>query len=755
MSDETSEPKKKRLRQSTIFDSFKKQTSREEIYSATKITANEGQKTSVASSASKSSNRGHPKDSVCGKQEDMNVITETGLDNDTVTQKRDLPQTAEKQRTSPRKRPTSSSPQRNSPTRHQNETSPYFQSAAAAGNDAVASTSTADGTSSLTVKATSCNESPAHHSDVSETLELDGSLPLFTDSDTTDIESQELAALVATNTVNTRSVSRGTSMSELNRMPDCSATLPNLKVDKDHVVLFRPHLRSGDPPRPWPDSYKDYWDADHVKMPCSKENLYPVEDGGGQKKLRGRWELIQETLLGDIRSTLDLEEAILRYNSRYSNKWDFRGLHCFFTEVLDAAETMHFFKTTLPAMIRLALQLPNICTRAPPLLKRQQSMSITLSQQQVACLLANAFFCTFPRRNAKQKQSEYSTYPDINFAQLFRGGKNVVEPRKVEKLKCILNYFKRVTTNTPTGTVTFTRRVIQNFPRWDKSSHSFTKLHVSSTGTIEDDGQGMLQVDFANKYIGGGVLGWGCVQEEIRFMICPEMIISRLFTEVLDNNECLVMKGCERFSNYTGYSDSFRWAGDFQDKTPRDQWGRLQTEVVAIDAIHFRNSLNQFKIGMLKREFDKAYCGFYGDGLPPENLSSVATGNWGCGAFGGDPRLKALIQMMAASAAKRDLVYFTFNDPKLAEDIHNIHTFIKTEGLTVGDVWAMLKKYQQEVSSPGKKGTSLYQFMYRMYHDCESSTDGDEKEQPTKPWENDKDLDLKGDESPDYGKYTP
>ena len=53
----------------------------------------------------------------------------------------------------------------------------------------------------------------------------------------------------------------------------------------------------------------------------------------------------------------------------------------------------------------------------------------------------------------------------------------------------------------------------------------------------------LLQVDFANKYLGGGVLTHGCVQEEIRFLICPEMIISRLFTEGLEKNESLIMKG--------------------------------------------------------------------------------------------------------------------------------------------------------------------------------------------------------------------
>jgi len=52
-----------------------------------------------------------------------------------------------------------------------------------------------------------------------------------------------------------------------------------------------------------------------------------------------------------------------------------------------------------------------------------------------------------------------------------------------------------------------------------------------------------FQVDFANKLVGGGVLGRGCVQEEIRFVVFPEMIVSRLFTEELADHECLVVTG--------------------------------------------------------------------------------------------------------------------------------------------------------------------------------------------------------------------
>lgn len=50
-------------------------------------------------------------------------------------------------------------------------------------------------------------------------------------------------------------------------------------------------------------------------------------------------------------------------------------------------------------------------------------------------------------------------------------------------------------------------------------------------------------MDFANRYVGGGVTSSGLVQEEIRFIINAELIASRLFTEELDPNECLIIIG--------------------------------------------------------------------------------------------------------------------------------------------------------------------------------------------------------------------
>jgi len=45
---------------------------------------------------------------------------------------------------------------------------------------------------------------------------------------------------------------------------------------------------------------------------------------------------------------------------------------------------------------------------------------------------------------------------------------------------------------------------------------------------------------------------------------------------------------------------------------------------------------------------------FYVEGVDNEDHEDdgVATGNWGCGAYGGDPELKSLLQWLAVSQVK-------------------------------------------------------------------------------------------------------
>uniref|UniRef100_A0A8D3DU76 poly(ADP-ribose) glycohydrolase n=1 Tax=Scophthalmus maximus TaxID=52904 RepID=A0A8D3DU76_SCOMX len=288
-------------------------------------------------------------------------------------------------------------------------------------------------------------------------------------------------------------------------------------------------------------------------------------------------------------------------------------------------------------------------------------------------------------------------------------------PKKIEKLKTLLCYFRRVTQTRPKGLVTFTRKTLNNPPNWASCPTRLTRLHITCKGTIEDDGYGMLQVDFANRFVGGGVTGQGLVQEEIRFLINSELIVSRLFTEALEYNECLIITGIEKYSKYSGYAESYKWKESYKDETPRDDWQRRCTEIVAIDALKYRHFLEQFLPDKMTRELNKAYCGFFRTNGNSKHLSAVATGNWGCGAFGGDTRLKALIQLMAAAEAGRDVAYFTFGDAQLMRDVHEMHTFLTERQVTVGRLYGLLNQYASVVCRncrPTRPDVSLYSFIH-------------------------------------------
>ncbi|CAF5121957.1 unnamed protein product, partial [Rotaria sp. Silwood1] len=275
----------------------------------------------------------------------------------------------------------------------------------------------------------------------------------------------------------------------------------------------------------------------------------------------------------------------------------------------------------------------------PPLLRSGSNRSLTMSQQQAASLLACAFFCMFPYRSDPTQLKEYENFPNPNFNKLYQSG----PPEKIEKLKCIFHYFCRVTEKMPNGVISFRRSKLpaDSYPQWLNSRQVLCDMHLTTGKKIEDI-DCVLQVDFANKYIGGGALGSGCVQEEIRFSICPEMLVSLLVCEMMGKDECVFLMGCERYSSYKGYASSFEFAGDYRDNTPKDNWGRRWCHVVAMDAIYFRNPSAQYDKKCIDRELIKAYTCFRSRkaAATHDALFGIATGNWGCGAFNGDKQLK-------------------------------------------------------------------------------------------------------------------
>ncbi|XP_017776989.1 PREDICTED: poly(ADP-ribose) glycohydrolase-like isoform X2 [Nicrophorus vespilloides] len=444
-------------------------------------------------------------------------------------------------------------------------------------------------------------------------------------------------------------------------------------------------------------------------MPYSNKNLFPKNIEEGEDILVSRWELIKESLSKPIKYLEDFEKALRSYNFRFPKP---TALQHLFFEVFSEEETQNFFNVLLPGIIDLALKLPEIVPDSIPLLKSGSCKSISFSQHQVSCILANAFLCTFPTKK------EDVNYHSVNFASLFASNSR---PKRVscviEKLKCILHYFQRILNEAPVGVITFERKHVNRsfVPRWDKLETNLgnTRVHITSESCIED-GLGFLQVDFANKFVGGGVLGYGCVQEEIRFIINPELIISRLFTEKLEDSEALLVIGTERFSNYKGYSDAFTFDGDCRDDVPFDQYGRRITSIVAIDATRFNKVADQFGCHHIIRELNKSYAGFHS--RLTGSISAVATGNWGCGAFGGNVHLKFLIQLMACSASNRDMVYYTFSDPELREKLYDTYMFLAVNQITICKLWRLLCGYNRSKIVP----ETFLSYIQQSYFDSKS-----------------------------------
>ena len=52
-----------------------------------------------------------------------------------------------------------------------------------------------------------------------------------------------------------------------------------------------------------------------------------------------------------------------------------------------------------------------------------------------------------------------------------------------------------------------------------------------------------FQADFVNLLVDGGVIGRGSVEEQLRFLKCPELLLARLFSEKMTDNECIIVTG--------------------------------------------------------------------------------------------------------------------------------------------------------------------------------------------------------------------
>ena len=176
------------------------------------------------------------------------------------------------------------------------------------------------------------------------------------------------------------------------------------------------------------------------------------------------------------------------------------------------------------------------------------------------------------------------------------------------------------------------------------------------------------------------------------------------FVDTMNDNEAILISGAPRCSEYSGYLNTFRFQGVYED--PGLASGSFPS-TLAIDASEYcgLDGSLQFDKQFMMRDLNKALVGFRGHSnrqpdCPPHRSESVSTGAWGCGVFGGHPLLKFLQQWMAASTAGVKVMYFSaFEREKLAGTLTEMVEHSTAKGRRVCDIYEMLCAYNPSFES--------------------------------------------------------
>lgn len=343
---------------------------------------------------------------------------------------------------------------------------------------------------------------------------------------------------------------------------------------------------------------------------------------------------------------------------------DFEGLQIFLEELTVEEGKKKFFNVILPFIVFLASSIDQFSPKEGIPLSEQQRESVFVADKRfIACVLASAFLCAVPPPPVDAQVRS------INFNNFFACFHRVeIQKAQAAKLQCIIHYFERLSIDWPNvhGRVCYRRQVLPRsslptLKEWMSCDLPLCPIIVDNKTAIEDSGEHILQVDFANRFIGGGVLGGGHVQEEIRFCINPELLVAIMFMEALQENECIVARGIERFSSYAGYGKTFEFTGDFKDRSQRDENGDFLTTVVAIDAKQFKSSFieAQYEESAVVRELNKAFVGFCNPEVGSHMISNLSGAESNCTSVDKNDMTRAKEGSLISPLAKEMVLEFS------------------------------------------------------------------------------------------------
>lgn len=378
----------------------------------------------------------------------------------------------------------------------------------------------------------------------------------------------------------------------------------------------------------------------------------------------------------------------------------FFGNRCLFFPFIQQyypAEALEFIKV-YKYLQQMALNIINILPQNLPLLKQMDPINkIELTRKQVALLFLLSFFGLIPQDPNKKLNN-------FNVSQVLFANNGI----KFEFARCFLSYLTTIgnwlATNNPIleEKIIYIRQSI-NRNNWNLLNMNLINLcnvNFFTHGSLLD-GNATYCVDFANKFIGGGTLAGGCVQEEILFATEPEAIVAMMFMEEMDVNDAIGIFNTIQYCKYQGYKLTFLFDGSLID--PFNNINIKRHRIIAIDAEKNDKKLNQVDLMTyqqnINRDIYKAISGFHL--INSENIldKSVATGNWGCGVFEGIPELKFIEQWIAASfAGVPRLDYYTFHNNEM-NNVIKFYEYIKNQYVTASNLYRALIYNQLDVNN--------------------------------------------------------
>lgn len=216
--------------------------------------------------------------------------------------------------------------------------------------------------------------------------------------------------------------------------------------------------------------------------------------------------------------------------------------------------------------------------------------------------------------------------------------------------------------------------------------------------------QGNWYVDFANEHLGGGVFSDGFVQEEKMCFVFPELMImcdlarrgnyDRIDpytpnTPVYENRtgailitnllKALVSEGTNEMDNFYGNIDNPKYFinGNLSGACVKPVVTHSYVNIIALDAKRLESKHNSVSVFTLMTYITKAFNGFSAARSYDRDYGTVHTvihsGAWGTGAFNNELYTMLAVQVIAASLANVELVFY-LKDTK--DNIVNITNFI-------------------------------------------------------------------------------